>query len=451
MYNNLTKSGILALLIILTIIQTSKLWLGSASSLNFFQQNTAVSQKPIMPSNIWVHKGVGYKVNSDQGGYERIALELSSLIASSLDSEKVKEKDNFSWESILAKQGIFLDYSLSLDVQDIVGEVRNKQKPIRIDKVFLDMTSLVGEKLDICLIDTQSQKAYILSSKGDITGIKKVYDTLNAEDMTFGLMKYQSSFKTLNKFIRGNIFLPLSNQENPLNYEVLTAELVIDNDKEDYVDQLSKYMNNLFVNPLVKNEEILGDGTVVFTENMKNIVSYTPLGVTEYINLKVSEDKGSMTMLEGYNKALNFIAESQAFSYTIKDAIYLNDIQKEGNEYTYVFDLMHNGYRVNLSDVLKQSLDIEGLISLTVRNKEIVSGKWWFVDILEKKEDGHKIIGSMPIEYMEPINQIFTQLVAVGETDILLDDVRCIYLLEAPAQEMHIRWGVLLDGKWYYP
>ncbi len=82
MRSNLIRLGILGLLIMLCIWQTTQLWLGNVASHNFFVSVNTSDAGATQPKQIWVNNnGLAYKVNGDnQGNGQTLLSELSGVI-----------------------------------------------------------------------------------------------------------------------------------------------------------------------------------------------------------------------------------------------------------------------------------------------------------------------------------------------------------------------------------
>lgn len=452
MYKNRTKIGILAFFILLATIQISMLWLGGPSSHNFLDERTKATSVPMKPSNIWLHKGNTYKISSEHMEYKRLVNELRSFLLPNLTANKAEEISYFDWNTLLNKQGIFFEYYVPVSLEEIVGAKLHKQVIEDIDRLFLNMTPIAGAKIEIYFINTSKQIAYRMEMGGEYTGIKKIYDTLNTEDMTANLMKYEASIRAVDKFIEGNVFLPLASKDNPLTYTVLKAYNPMHEEVEDYTRELSNMTSQFFENPLTKSEEIAEDGTVIFTENMKCIITYRPQGVIEYINLATtSAAEEKMTRGEGYSIAKAFVQNTDAIPDSIKSRTYLKKIIKEDGQYTYYFDMLYDGYKVKMDPSVQKELGIGSMIEVTVRNHQVSAGKWWVMEVTEKVESTGVVEEGMTTAYMEPINKMYDSLLKQERFDVLIEDIECVYTIKGLDKEAYIRWAVLVEGTWYYP
>ena len=259
-------------------------------------------------------------------------------------------------------------------------------------------------------------------------------------------MAYQPS-ATIDKVrLAGNSFLPTSSKEILLNYEVLTSYNPIDLSSEEGYEKLESMINGLFVSPLVK-EMVQQDENVIYTEDMKTLVVYRPEGVIEYLNLAPRKLQTGTSMLKGYNVALEFIDRVQVMPKSIADNLYLADVKQKGLDFTYSFNMMYEGYRLQLSEEMKANLGMDDLVQVVVRGTDVIEAHFSTLEVVPKEVE----LKALSTHYLEPIDKMYTLFEKQGIEDFMIDHLELVYLLEGIGEDIDMTWGAVYDHKWYYP
>ena len=281
---------------------------------------------------------------------------------------------------------------------------------------------------------------------GTFDDIEKIYKVLTADDLKRHIMAYQPS-ATIDKVrLAGNSFLPTSSKETLLNYEVLTSYNPIDLSREEGYEKLESMINGLFISPLVKERVHQGEN-VIYTEDMKSLVVYRPEGVIEYLNLAPRQLQTGTSMLKGYNVALEFIERVQVMPKSIADNLYLADVKQKGLDFTYSFNMMYEGYRLQLSEEMQASLGMDALVQVVVRGKDVIEAHFSTLEVVPKEVE----LKALSTHYLEPIDKMYTLFEKQGIEDFMIDHLELVYLLEGIGEDIDMTWGAVYDHKWYYP
>ncbi|MEG0326020.1 MAG: hypothetical protein RR324_07390 [Cellulosilyticaceae bacterium] len=452
--NNL-KILLLIVLIITSIIQTSVLWLGDMPSHNFLE-STSAQVGPILPENIFRNKGdpftVSYRIDEGSGEYERFVKELSGMLAKYSKTAKLSLVEPLDWDSILAMQGVLYEYTIPVSLDELATTKVGIDEVGFINNVFLTLDDSIGNKAKLYLINETDDLCYKLDITGEFLDLVKLYNGFNIEEVGDSITKYQPSTKAMNisRYIEGNVFMPLTSETVPLEYEVLRLINPVDVYEDNKQIVLDKYTSELFNKPILKEIEYREDGSVVFTESMKSMVIYRPTGVIEYINLDVTRGDKVMSMLEGYNIATAFIQNSSTIPETTRDRLYLTDITQVDKEYTFNFDLKYNGYKIIVSPSVKEELGLNHMVELTIKDGQIIGGKWSIRELQSISNYEEISMKEIKIGYGDPINKMYAGLQEGQETP-LLEDIATVYEVQELDKEIEMKWGVFYDEMWYYP
>lgn len=452
------KLILLGALIIIAVIQTGMLWLGGMSGHNFLKQT--IKYEPIMPTNIWfvetsnsntgVPGALAYRLDDTTGNekreYERLIGELSKLMDRQNEEGNVQKTDGVDWVKLLSMPSVIYEYEFPIDIASITGESQNKWIKEKIDHVIIYSKNKFEKEAALFLVNSEEDFMYELSVVGTFDDIEKIYKVLTADDLKRHIMAYQPS-ATIDKVrLAGNSFLPTSSKETLLNYEVLTSYNPIDLSREEGYEKLESMINGLFISPLVKERVYQGEN-VIYTEDMKTLVAYRPEGVIEYLNLAPRQLQTGTSMLKGYNVALEFIERVQVMPKSIADNLYLADVKQKGLDFTYSFNMMYEGYRLQLSEEMQASLGMDALVQVVVRGKDVIEAHFSTLEVVPKEVE----FKALNTHYLEPIDKMYTLFEKQGIEDFMIDHLELVYLLEGIGEDIDMTWGAVYDHKWYYP
>ena len=450
---------IVGCLIVATIMQTALLWLGSMSSHNFFKQN--IDYKPILPMNIWVVESGNNDVDSvsslafylgDTTGngkkdYERLTSELSKVVEEYKKDMPLSKMEGIEWNKLLSMPSIVFEYEIPLKLDSITGISHTSSLTEPIDYVFIYSKNKFQKDATLYLINSKEDYYYELSIQGRFQDMGKIYTAVTGEDITKHITTYQPSAIFENVQIRGNVFLPTSTEETLVTYPVIEMYNPIDLDTEAGEQLLEAKADDFFQSPLAKDKTVYENGSIIYTENMRTILSYNPLGVMEYLNLAPKQTQKGTNLLQGYNKVLEFVYNTEAISNNTAEKLYLSKVTKEKDEsITYYFDRTYDGYRVQLSKELKKQLGIESYLQVNVKGNDFISMK---ICTLEVRQTGET--KAFKSHYLEALDNMYSYFMKEEIEDWTIDRLELVYLIKAIGKPMEITWGILYKQMWYYP
>nr|WP_307992957.1 hypothetical protein [uncultured Niameybacter sp.] len=450
---------ILGCLIVATIMQTALLWLGSMSSHNFLKQN--IDYKPILPMNIWVVESgnndvegvnslafyLGDTTGNGKKDYERLTSELSKVVNEYKRDTPLTQLEGVEWNKLLSMPSIVFEYELPLKLDSITGISHTSNLTQPIDYVLIHSKNKFQKDAILYLINSKEDYYYELNVQGRFLDMGKIYTTVTEEDLTKHITTYQPSAIFENVQIRGNVFLPTSSKETLVTYPVLELYNPIDLNTESGEQLLEAKVNDFFQSPLAKDKTVYDNGSIVYTENMRTILSYNPLGVIEYLNLAPKQTQKVTNLLQGYNKVLEFIYNTEAISKGTAEKLYLSRITREKDEsITYYFDRTYDGYRVQLSKDLKKELGIDSYLQVNVKGNDFMNMKICTLEILKKSQTK-----AFKSHYLEALDEMYSYFMKEEIDDWIIDRLELVYLAKGIGAPVEITWGVLYKQMWYYP
>lgn len=464
--NNGMKTIFLGILIIICIIQTAMLWLGDFPSQNFFKPKIE-EKKGIDPFAIWVIRPsasntgkpsslaykMDYTIENSRREYESLVLKLQILLHSSrINAEAVKVESGIQWDKLLTMPAIVYDYEVPLTIGQISGSGEDYPEIGLIDMVFVHSDTKFEKNISISFVSKMEEKVYTLQIPEGFKEFTKVYQFYAQEEVVQGITTYQpSALSNVKEYIKGNVFMPIASMKNPIFYEVINVYNPISLVAENGMKELEKYVNGFFINPLLKDTTYNSDGTVIFKEPTKNVVMYSPKGVIEYINLAPKSNNITTTLVSGYNVAMDFIEETEALTEVTKEGLYLANIEEKQQEITYYFDMLYDGYKVVLGQKVREYLEIDSLVKITVRNNQVISCSICTLQFEPEMVGGQVREWMLKSEYVDPINEALEVLLKQGKEPIQFDEMETVYHVNDVKENVYLTRGILLDRTWYYP
>lgn len=432
MRKTILKITILGMLIVGCIWQTTILWLGDLSSHNFLQQTETMHHIIVEPRAIWVNLGtLAYNIQEVKSEYE---TRLTDELIGQIEREKIKleVEENLSFDDVFSKQGIIYEYGTYLTLGEIMGmEVTKAAENIYINNILVDLGDYNEHKTYLYLIGKESDPIYkvTLSSK-----LEAHYKILQKANLDTNEIKYQPSVTWIKKeYIKGNVFLPIISQSEPMIYEPL---VLTNNVQQDTVEatknKLFTYVNGFFANPLVKQVESAEDGSIIYREGQKTNVRYNPAGTLEF-SIATATEADHLSKVEKMVAINTFIEECQGIPKSIKQGLYLSNIiqQKGKGETIYQFGYQYEGMNVLLTEQFKEELGINAMLELVIKNNQIVRGKWPLLEIEVDSERAQEK-GELTKDFKSVIDDVYEEQE--------LDDLRCSYIINSINEPITFNW-----------
>ncbi|MHC1749610.1 MAG: hypothetical protein AB9856_15165 [Cellulosilyticaceae bacterium] len=457
MSKNIIKTIVLGMLIITCIVQTAILWLGGVSSHNFLAKETNMAM-PLSPEAIWINTVTfAYPISEHKREYDKLVMELSNFITSDKNNLKLSYRENLGFKEILSQPGIIYEYNIPVSLEEIAGtSIANTEqvKNLAIKSIAMIVSaSNTSKKVELYLLEASENRVYKTEVYGDTESVVRIQEAFTKEEITRNVLSYQASvFTKLSEYIDGNVFLGIYSKDRPLEYNILRAYNPIETTPEDKIEKLEGYVNSLFANPLTKEIEEKENGSVVFTEYRKGVVTYKPSGVMEYVNFNTTSSTPGMTRAEGYRQAISFIENTDAISQKTKTNLYLSKITRNNDQYIYCFDLHYKGFKINMTDKFKKQLEVSSAVEVSVKNNQVAKAKWLILDIGPSYNGTEYSVGRLEEGYVDPIDALIEQRILYSHNPYSkLDDMECVYLMDKVGENIKMQWGANYNNVWYYP
>ncbi len=455
MKERVVKISILIALIILCMIQIAILWLGDMSSPNFLDTKTVTTEEiGIRPKNIWVNLALGYKISENNREYDYLIHELFSEVRSQKRALKFVAEKELSYADLTGKQGILYEYAVPLTLEEIIGsKIPKYDGQIVVEQLFVDLSSNNENKVVLYLIAAKGDKLHKAILYTSLMGHSKVMSSLSRDEEAKKWTSYQPSITSLRRHgnVEGNVFLPEISEAKPLTYQKLmitnTLEAI---EKEDKIDLLEEYVTSFFTNPLLKQIDEKSDGTIIFSENLRAIVKYNPIGTMEF-NILAPDEENKLTKFERLQKVKQFINSCTAIPEYLKKGLYLAGVRRqEGQEYIYHFNYKYNGFQIHMKEEVKKQLGLDSALELTIKNNQVIKGKWILLDIKPVEHQG-SATEDITRSYSEIFDAMNNMGVNKGTGTLKLSNLECSYIVNQLESDLKFDWLVTYGNMLYYP
>ena len=451
MRNNIIRLGILGTLILLCIWQTTLLWLGNMPSHNFLSH--ASYEGVTQPKEIWVNKsGLAYKIEGDNQD-DRLSLITEVTYEIKRGNVKLEEETKYTYEQLLLTEGVIYEYGMPLSLEEIVGSSiereMNKESIDKVSTLYVDVSEGGSYKTYVYLINPEFEVTHRLTINNQLMLHMKSVSSYSDEDVTEYAKAYQASLldSNANWKLRGNVFLPQNNQNNPITYPALMLEAIIEGDRDEALRKnLEVYVNDLFKNPIYKQISYQSD-SIIFSDNLNLNIRYSKKGTLEF-KRNVTKDVAKLSSIEKINKINNFIEESQAIPDFLKQGVYLVDItnNNDTDETTYHFGYRYNNFQMRLTKAVKEELKLDNFLVLVIKGNQITYGKWLMLEPQSVKPKRTLVLTK---EAMTASNDIYDLCQISHEEDRPLSELECAYIVEDVDKGIAFDWAALYKGKWY--
>jgi hypothetical protein len=454
MRQNIIRIAMLLVLVVLCMWQIVILWLGDMSGHNFLEKTDAAHNIILVqPKSMWVNVGkLAYKIDETKREYGALIDELGGLVKDGAKSATLQEHIDLGYEDVLTMPGILYEYDLAIGIKDLMGSVlEDLETDIMIDQVFVDMSLYNDHKTNLYLISEDTKNIDRVTIYNRLEAHQKMITRFNNPEVTRSLIGYQPTVTSNKKqYIKSDGFYPLNTKDTPIAYEVLQVTNPIEQGTgEKRLEALEGYVNSFFANPLLKTVSEGEDGSIVFSENIKAVVKYDPSGTLEFSMTSVSQ-QSKLTGAERLKMVMDFIETCSGIPGFLKEGMYLSGIVSQDEEYVYQFNYKHKGFGVHLTNQVKQQLGLSHILQISIRNNQVVGGKWSILDIDTHTETG--VLKDQVVRgFDEIVDTMYERYIAEGYQDRPLDVVQCRYIMDTLEGSVKLNWVVLFEGNWYYP
>ena len=417
----LGKISLLIALIILSIVQTARLWFDDFSSRNFFYSaidkidnkpkgDLSITDKSLLnPHTLAIYNKEGYFiVIKEDKEYEELIFNSRKIMKDVLSKGKIEGNvKQIKWDDLWKKRAVFMEISYELEWKDLVEDL-NITKPIdkneyKFDYIVLIPSADISGSIECYLINIkQSQSMKIVMDKKQSQNNNEAVNNID-KLLESKLPIYISSKEgKIGKFSR-NVFLPYIDINNNYIFDIELKKAFF-NEKDELVEaEFKKYAGIFFENSQsiflinIKKDNKTWPGYY----NGEGISVTYINGVFEYENKTVSNEKNTIGLKEAYTKAVLFMQKDNiGYEY------YLDKIIETSNGYEFGFNYRFNNYDFFFSQNQKKLLDIEYPIEIYVKNDRIYKYKRIMLDyksnILYEDQNNIK-------DYLTVLNEFYEQ------------------------------------------
>ena len=304
----------------------------------------------------------------DFGDISRVMDEAVDKLVAEGDFEEVSEAD---WNKILESKCLIYKFPAGIyssEYFDRFGKrtaSRFANKIESFDFIIISAQSAGSSHTDFYFVDSlTAQSAKYVVEDNEYTA--DFYD--KSEDFrndVFDTMPYISSIESGFRLFRGNAFIPQW-EGGGYYYNILYPEDPFAVGGQFSSKLLDDYTSAFFGGFSAKR--LTGDpgtGTYVFSDD-NVVVKYYKTGLMEYFNYG-NDSAGDQTVPTALFKAKEFLDRDTS----LKTGYFLTDIKVKSEGLVFYFDYEEKGFPIELSEEMKEEMDIEAAIEVTVKNNDV--------------------------------------------------------------------------------
>lgn len=449
------KTFLLFSLIIISFFQTGELWFGSLSSRNFFYNLWAenrydivsLSGEPIyllQPTKIIVNFGVeggSYNIlKSSNEDYKVACDEMTKVLMHAFSDGKYIGEENLNWRKILSQKSILFKYFGTISVKGITSVPSKTMDSIpKFNQILVVPDKNINQKMNCYFIDEDNSKVYIVSIKESTLNL---YNLIDNYSKVTNEINYISTGQSKMKYFSNNVFLPTSH----LVYQKVGIMNLLKDKNKINEEKLEKVVNPLFTNPTLKRKKQITDGIIYYIEG-NIIVKYLPVGVIEYTNQDISEQKGKTSFIESYQIAKEFLDKHQEAlnkNFLLENSLYLSEQKETDKGWEFYFDFRINDIPYLFSREIAEQTGMEHGVKIVVENKKVKLYRrlTWTSYLLDEEKE-------VNVSHIEAIGEVINHIHSSTQNEVHIKDMYWAYYQSFLDQAPEIYWIIEIEDKVY--
>ncbi len=438
--NNKIKDILIIFLCILTMYQTVELWFEDISGRNFFY-TYFVAQNRIKlnleefdfttPQNIIVGFGNNnfnkFYINKEN---KFIDNSIENAIKHIVTNSEYMDITQINWNEILASKLVICNYANNIPMDSYIKAMGAKSpqffssKQKVFDTLVIVPAKSSGENLKAYFIDTFNDKVAVFYYKKNSYS-DDLYSNIEEIQKESNNISYVSTYQSGFEQFKHNIFLP---QITDRNVSYLPIKLNIP--QQVTLQEIEKkYIDNFFENPAAKWSKVDINGEYMYCD--ENIVMrYYPSGILEYADYSVNNDNIDNSLMTVFN----LVNEIMRKDVSIYENIYLETITNENNVWKLGFNYHFDNFPIIFSKEMKEELNMNNIIEVTVKNNKVISYKHYILNI------DYGNYSPLTIDFSTALNNIITE----NETSTTdnIDDMYLAYSINKNDKYSYLTWIV---------
>lgn len=455
-------SIILLSLVVLSIVQTGRLWFDGISGYNPFYRGDLDSKRNMVPSNIsetynmtkpqemiiyLPTKDPSFaKISRTTKEYTTLYKATTQILESFLThaTYETKELDyNLFWDGVQGGLLFSYDYLLNSSIlkEEILKDTKVDVDSIGgVDMMYVQLIKSANQEAKVYLVNTESNKMIMLKKTADNSDFASLY-TLEDENLSvlsyidqqvnidFAFLSTKKSNKK--KFVENNFLrVPVKSEYYLNSNKIEFSNPFIAEDKVDE-STFGAYATTFF-NHVPQHTNSEGYSYYLYWDSKINL-KYTNNGLLEYNKTGFDEIK-NQSIATAYDIAMKYLK-----TYLTWNEYYLSHyVKNENGDLTFYFDYSQNDYPIYISGLEK--LNMIHPISINIRDHQVQEAK---IYLIEKKENSQGRINLVQSKdyYTDVLNRIGN----IGDIEVM----QPVYYLTLGGQKtMKLTWilDTLEDG-----
>ncbi len=369
---------VIILLVVTAVYQTGRLWLEGTTSHNFFyavgeffqQEDRVEADGNVLLATRYAVGGGDRKFSlyyPDEVGGSALLETANQTLNQIISNITRGEKMEADWQEMLESKSLVLQYDFTVQTEDYLPGYNKLNTSQRMDS-FDYIVIVPAESSGISsayFVNSQSNEC-IRWQASNVSSAPDLYAALEEAENTGLTYIATGQRETYSRMIRRNLFVPQWS-EKTYSYAALVRQDCFGSDDNVNRSELENAVSNFFRNFAVDWSRRDESGTYIFSDSSVVVRFYPERDLLEYFSYESYDAQEQTGLLEGYQICCDLLKKDSS----LKTDVYLADVSRDGNEWTYYFDYAVNNIPVELSDEIQEMIGSKHAIEMTVRDNQV--------------------------------------------------------------------------------
>lgn len=389
---NIIKNIVISLLVVLSVVQTGRLWFGVTVNHNFFYffKSLILSSEDDFAEKSYL--SAPYRIISKASAndyrikYNDLEINLGKYNADLVLEELftsgsfVGESD-LSWPDVLKRNCIIYDYSIDLSsgtfAECLLSDVKSfkskgqtlSSKVSSFSRIIFIPAKSSATNVTVLFINDALSKSYEFSVR-----VKKTVNDnlwLYIEDSELSDLQYTSSAESGITSSRENVFIPDFPSNGFVYHPVYAFNPYISSDGVRTLKSVEKEIASFFEDSPIK--QVTPEDTSYRYSNDSNAVLKYNLtnDVLEYSNYSAVAKQNDNGLVANFSSAIKFINSDP----NVINDFYLDSYIFDSDKHTFYFNYAIADFPLLLPDSVKSELGMSHVMEITVENQKVIKYK----------------------------------------------------------------------------
>ena len=370
------KNTIIVVLLALSVFLASQLWFENLPSITLFKLNQAEVvelQNFVLPQRLITNfGGNNFKIQYNDLTSSSQIFECDTALEYVLKKGRFVKNAEIDYENLLKKRSYIYEYPFPMPSKVFTEAFGDSGGFLTSRVTFFDSILIIpdteSDKLNVLFVDESAGLFYEYeAAEANMANSIHLSIIVREADKDSDEIHYVSSkLSKFNMFI-DNTYIPIRDNQDLIYTSILAVNPYVE--REKLLNAIEKNVDVFFDNPSLKQSGLSTNGVFTYSDEDR-VVKYYPSDVLEYINYE-SQDPKSSDLIQDYAAAFGFIMKDEA----VLNDFFLAGYDIDGVQTTFYFDPAINNLPIMLTPAMKNLINMEHFIEVTVQKGNVVRYK----------------------------------------------------------------------------